>query len=210
VAAAITAGLRGRGVDAIGLKPIITGLDETPDPRWPPDHELLARVSGCPAGEVNAVAYRPPVAPHLAAELSGRTLQPAELHRFVLATAARRQAVVVEGVGGLLVPLTSGGYTVRDLAQALGLPLVIVARPSLGTINHTLLTIEAARHAELEIASVVLTPWPQQPEEIHRSNRSTIARLGSVAVCSLRRIAGPEPEVLRTAATDLPFERWLS
>lgn len=167
-------------------------------------------MSGSPTGEVNLVAYGPPVSPHLAAELSGRPLQPEQLHHFVLATAARHAAVIVEGVGGLLVPLTAGGYAVRDLAQALGLPLVIVARPSLGTINHTLLTIEAARHARLEVAGVVLTPWPDEPEEIHRSNRSTIERLGAVEVYSLPRIEAPEPELLRAAATELPLERWLS
>jgi dethiobiotin synthetase len=74
---------------------------------------------------------------------------------------------------------------VRDLAVDLGYPLVIAAAPGLGTINHTLLTIEAARTAGLEVAVVVLTPWPQQPTEVERSNLETIASLGEVEVQTL-------------------------
>ena len=69
-----------------------------------------------------------------------------------------------------MVPLTPG-YLVRDLAVDLGLPLVIAARTGLGTINHTLLTIEAARAAGLRVAGVVMTPWPAEPEPIEASNR---------------------------------------
>ena len=63
----------------------------------------------------------------------------------------------------------------RDLAVALALPLVVAARPGLGTINHTLLTLEAARSAGLAVAGVVLTPWPEHPSAMERSNRETIA-----------------------------------
>jgi dethiobiotin synthetase len=96
-------------------------------------------------------------------------------------------AIVCEGVGGLLVPLAPG-YLVRDLAVDLGYPLVVVASPGLGTINHTLLTLEAARAAGLEVASVVLTPWPEKPTEIERSNRETIASLAEVEVQTLPRL----------------------
>ncbi len=75
--------------------------------------------------------------------------------------AAACEVLVVEGVGGLLVPF-GDGYDVRALIADLGLPLVLAARPGLGTINHTLLTLEAARAADLEVLAVVLTPWPEQ------------------------------------------------
>ena len=77
---------------------------------------------------------------------------------------------MAEGVGGLLVPITPG-YLVRDLALDLGLPVVIAARTGLGTINHTLLTVEAARTGGLQVAGVVMTPWPARPEAIEESNR---------------------------------------
>ena len=70
--------------------------------------------------------------------------------------------LIVEGVGGLLVPIAED-FDVRALGAALGLPLVIAARPGLGTINHTLLTLEAARAVDLTVAAVVLTPWPEHP-----------------------------------------------
>jgi dethiobiotin synthetase len=76
----------------------------------------------------------------------------------------------------------TSSYLVRDFARDLALPLVIAASPGLGTINHTLLTIEAARAADLEVRAVVLTPWPTRPSEIEVSNRKTIAALGEVRV----------------------------
>lgn len=210
VAASIVASLRGRGVAVRALKPLITGLDDPPDPVWPRDHELLARVAGATPQETILAGYGPAVSPHLAAELAG-TAPPsvAELADGVRAAAAPADTLVVEGVGGLLVPLGPDG-DVRDLAAALGLALVIVARPGLGTINHTLLTLEAARRARLSVAGVVLTPWPRHPGAILQSNRETIARLGETEVATLGRVAAPQPAALAAAGATLPLARWLS
>ncbi len=71
--------------------------------------------------------------------------------------------------------------------------MVIAAAPGLGTINHTLLTIEAARAVGLEVAAVVLTPWPEEPGEIERSNREAIERLGGVPVAVLPRLDLADP-----------------
>ena len=173
VAATITATLRSRGIDARGLKPVVSGLDEPAPPEWPHDHELLAQVSGTSGAESSLYRFGAPVSPHLAAQLSARPLDPAELCEAIRAAAAPAEVIVVEGVGGLLVPLVEG-YDVRSLAADLGLPVVIVARPGLGTINHTLLTLEAARAASLPVAGVVLTPWPEEPTMLEQSNRRTI------------------------------------
>jgi dethiobiotin synthetase len=208
VAAAITAALRARGVDARPFKPVLTGLDEPPDPNWPPDHELLAQAAGCSPDLVHAVAYGPPVSPHLAAELSGRPLDPKVLLAAVHELADVSAAVIVEGVGGLLVPL-SESYDIRRLAHDLELPLLIAAAPTLGTINHTLLTLEAARAAGLRVLAVVLTPWPDAPGELERSNRDTIARLGKIDVLTLAPILSARPEQLAQAGATLPLDRWL-
>ncbi len=80
---------------------------------------------------------------------------------------AQQGTLIVEGVGGLLVPLTED-FAVRDLAVQLGLPLLIAARPGLGTINHTLLTLQAARTVGLHVCAVVLTPWPPQPSAMEQ------------------------------------------
>jgi dethiobiotin synthetase len=166
------------------FKPVVTGTDE-PDPDWPADHVLLAAAAGMEPAEVTPITFGPPASPHLAAQLAGTQLEPAEL---VAHARAIGEPLVAEGVGGLLVPLTTG-YSVRDLAVDLGLPLVIAARPGLGTISHTLLTIEAARAAGLGVRCVVLTPWPSDPTAIERSNRATIEQLGGVPVHALPAVS---------------------
>lgn len=209
VAAAIVAALRVQGLDAIGLKPVVTGTDEAPPPPWPADHALLARVSQTSVEEVNFCAYEPAVSPHLAAQLSGRPVDPAQLLQGIGRAFAGHATVIVEGVGGLLVPLHDA-YDVRELAVALGLPVVIVARPGLGTINHTLLTLEAARSRGLAVAGVVLNPWPEAPDTMLASNRDTIARLGEVGVATLPALPGPDPVALAAAGAALPLREWLA
>lgn len=208
VAAAIVARLRRDGVPVRAFKPVITGLDEPPDPDWPPDHQLLARAAGAAPEDVTLAGYGPPVSPHLAAELAGaEPPSPAALAAAIAADAPADAVTVVEGVGGLLVPLGPAG-DVRALAVELGLPVVIAARPGLGTINHSLLTVEAARAAGLVIAGVVMTPWPAVPSVVERSNRDTVARLGGVEVATLGPIAAARPELLAAAADALPLQRW--
>src|SRR5262249_12659491 len=160
---------------------------------------------GCPPVEVTLRAFGPAVSPHLALELAGEELAPAELVTQLRAAGSGNDVLIVEGVGGLLVPLTEG-YSVRDLAAELGLPLVIAARPGLGPINHTLLTLEAARAAALSVAGIVLTPWPAQPNTIERSNRETIERLGELPVATLPEVASAEPQLLAAAGATLPLD----
>lgn len=206
VAAALTAALRAAGTSVGAFKPVVTGIDE-PIPGVPADHELLAACADMAPEDVAPLRFGPPVSPHLAGELAGVAIEPARLVAAARATAQERGTLVAEGVGGLLVPLTSDGYLVRDLAAELGLPLVIAARPGLGTINHTLLTIEAARTAGLEVRGVVLTPWPEDPSPMEASNRRTIATLGEVEVAPLRRTA-LDVTALAAAGQELPYDRW--
>ena len=189
---------------------MVTGLDEPAAPAWPRDHELLAAAAGTRVRAVTPHTFGPAVAPHLAAELAGVEL---DLDAMVVAASAaaaeaRAEVLVIEGVGGLLVPLTVG-QTVRDLALMLGFPLVVAARPGLGTISHTLLTVEAARHAGLAVAGVVLTPWPVSPSALERSNRATIERLGrSTSRCSAS-CPTAHRQALAAGGAQLPLARWL-
>jgi dethiobiotin synthetase len=207
VAGALAAAMRAAGRDVAAFKPAVTGLDEGGRDGFgrPPDHELLAAAAGRPAAEVAPHRFGPPVSPHLAAELAGTALEPAAL--VAAARALGGEVLVAEGVGGLLVPLTLG-YSVRDLAVDLGLPVVVAARPGLGTISHSLLTVEAARAAGLDVRAVVLTPWPASPSVMQRSNREAIARLGSIEVATLAP-TGPDPAALARAGATLPWQRWL-
>jgi dethiobiotin synthetase len=206
VAGALCAALAARGARVAAFKPVVTGLDEDVD-EWPRDHELLASAAGGrqSPSEVAPLVFGPPVSPHHAAELAGTSIEPLELAGKAREVAEGADVIVCEGVGGLLVPLTSG-YFIRDFALELDLPLVVAARPGLGTINHTLLTLEAARTAGLEIAAVVLTPWPAEPSDMERSNRETIATLGDVRVCGLPPTA---PDALAEAGAALPLDELL-
>jgi dethiobiotin synthetase len=208
LAAAIVAALRATGATVRVRKPLITGLEDIPDPDWPHDHQLLASAAGCRADEVAVRTFGPAVSPHLALELAGEGLDLEELAGTVRAAGSGADALIVEGVGGLLVPL-DWQCSVRDLARELTLPLVIAARPGLGTINHTLLTLEAARAASLPVAGVALTPWPATPGVIERSNLATIERLGEVSVATLPWIPSATPELLAGAGAGLPLDEWL-
>jgi dethiobiotin synthetase len=218
VCAALLAAMAAEGEEVRAYKPAVTGLQDAAETaargEWPPDHELLAAVAEMEPEEVAPLRYGPAVSPHLAAQLAGAPLTPDELRNAAdaaaLAAAWHEPAatLVVEGVGGLLVPLAED-YTVRDLAVALGLPLLIAARPGLGTISHTLLTLEAARAASLEVRAVVLTPWPREPSTLERSNRETIAGVGRVEVHTLERVCSPDPAELARAGAALPWRRWL-
>lgn len=206
VAAAMTAALAARGLRVAPVKPVVTGLDE-PDPERPLDHVLLAQAAGVAPDRVCARTFGPAVSPHLAAELAGAPLEPAELVAAARAAAEGADLVIGEGAGGLLVPLTRG-YLMRDYALDLGLPIVIAARPGLGTINHTLLTVEAARTAGLRVAGVVLTPWPGAPDAMLRSNREAVEALGAVEVAGLPEVGTAVP-ALAAAGAQLPLDRWV-
>ena len=207
VAGAIAATLAERGERVSVFKPVVTGLSDT-EP-GPPDHERLRASARSPqsAADVSPYLFGPPVSPHLAAERAGATIEPHVLRAAAHSAAVSGDVLVAEGVGGLMVPL-SPGYLVRDLAADLRLPVVVAARPGLGTISHTLMTLECARAAGLEVRAVVLTPWPRRPSAVHTSNRDTIARLGNVEVATLGELdlrptaLEPEPE--------LPVFRWVA
>ncbi len=185
VAAVIARTMATEGKTVAAFKPAVTGLEEDGEP----DHELLRRAAGSSQEDEEIAPYRygPPASPHLAAALAGEEIDPVRLLAAARAAAASADTLVCEGVGGFLVPL-AGTYLVRDLAVDLGLPLVIAASPRLGTINHTLLTVETARASGLTVELVVLTPWPESPSEIERSNRETIEALGEVMVATLPMI----------------------
>ncbi len=182
VAAAIARSRAARGETVAVFKPAVTGLEESGEP----DHELLRRAAGSAQTDDAIAPYRygPPASPHFAAELAAERIDPERLLAAARTAGAGADYLVCEGVGGLLVPLAAD-YLVRDLARDLELPLVVAASPGLGTINHTLLTLEAARAAGLDPSLVVLTPWPHAPDPIQTSNRATLESLTGTAVTVL-------------------------
>ena len=190
VAAAIARTAAAQDYRVAVFKPAVTGLEEPGEA----DHDLLRRAAGSEQGddEVAPYRYQPPLSPHLAAELAGERIEPQRLRDAARAAGEGVDPLVVEGVGGFMVPLTPE-YLIRDLAKDLGLPVMIAAAPGLGTINHSLLTIEAVRAADLVPTAVVLTPWPREPGELERSNLEAIARLGKITVRTLPEIDLADP-----------------
>ena len=157
VTAAACRALRREGQPFRVCKPVATGAERAGS-RWlAEDTRLLAEAAG--ERDLDAVtpwAFPAPAAPPVAARLAGASLTLDGLAAAVRRRAAEGVPVLVEGVGGLLCPLTAS-ETVADLAALLGLPLVVVARRSLGTLNHTLMTVEVAHRRGLAVAGVVVS-----------------------------------------------------
>ncbi|HEY2479121.1 MAG TPA: dethiobiotin synthase [Solirubrobacterales bacterium] len=161
---------------------------------WPsaanlPDHAVLRAAARSSQTDDEIAPYRfdPPMSPHLAAGLAGIEIDPERVMAAARAAADGVDAIVCEGVGGLLVPL-SPTWMVRSFAVELGYPVVVVSPPGLGSINHTLLTVESARQVGLKVAAIVLNPWPESPTAIEADNRETIAALSGAPVLTLPRL----------------------
>ena len=122
-----------------------------------------------------------PASPEVAARAEGATIDVARIAAAYAALAADADFTIVEGAGGLLVPVAPG-LLMADLAARLGLPLLIVARASLGTVNHTLLTLEAARARGLPVAGVVLSRAVESAGADEATNPGAIARHGRVTI----------------------------
>jgi dethiobiotin synthetase len=173
----IACALRGRGHSVGVAKPVQSGaLAGEPDG----DAMLLKRWTGVAEqpDEIAPFSFAAPLAPVVAAELEGRTIDRDELVAGVSAIASRYDSVLVEGAGGLLVPLGED-WTIADLAADLALPVLVVARAGLGTVNHTALTVGAVRRLGLEPVGVILNG---PADESSRTNPRLIAQVAQVPV----------------------------
>ena len=167
-------------------KPVQTGIEHDDDARE------VARLAGMPAIHDRGVRLSHPVSPHLAARLAGTRITVQSLLEHVNGEAGTRW--IVEGAGGVLVPINEL-ETMADLIGALDLPVLIAARSSLGTINHTLMTIEALRRRMLRVAGVVMVGEP------NHENRLAIEKYGAAEVIAeMPRFDPLTPEAL---------ERWV-
>lgn len=190
VAAGLILALRARGRRAVGFKPAETGVE----PGGVADSALLARASGEDEPLARPVlSLREALAPAVAAERAGLSVDPRAIDARVRALRAGHDAIVVEGAGGVAVPL-AWGYTVLDLAQGLGLPAVVVARAGLGTLNHAWLTVEALRARGIPVAAVVLNAISSAPDLAEATNPSALERmLPGVRHVSLPRQRASDP-----------------
>jgi len=187
VAAGLLRRLRAEGLDAVPMKPIQTGAAAGPAGPRAPDLDLCLRAAGLGDGGgeyayMCPFVYGPACSPHLAARLAGERPRIERIVEAAETLAARHDALVVEGAGGAVVPVNER-QTLLDVMRALGLPVVLVARGTLGTINHTLLSVRAIRSAGLTLLGVVINdPSPAADDFIRRDNPRAIEQFGQVTI----------------------------
>ena len=173
VAAGLAAALRRWGVNVGVMKPIATGCVKgfSEDAVW------LRRAASVddPLELINPYRFKTPSAPAVATAREGGRIDFSAIRRAYEHLAARHDIVLVEGIGGLLVPI-DGERTVADLIRALDLPALLVTCAQLGTINHTLLTVEAARDAGVDLIGLVLNGRSRRPSVAERTNPEILRR----------------------------------
>lgn len=164
VTAALARLLHNQGVNVGVMKPVTSGCAERGDSLVSEDAELLAWAAGVPLDEECApYSLRAPIAPSVAASRENVRIDFSRIRNAFETLLTRHDFVLVEGAGGLMVPL-SGGLMVADLVLALKVPLLVVARPNLGTINHTVLTCFAAKQLGIDVRGTIVNSYPDKPD----------------------------------------------
>ncbi len=187
ITGAIARNLRKAGRYVEVYKPIASGCQMSRGDLVSEDGQFLAACadSKLTLAEITPVRYSVPVAPNLAAVTEGRAVDLQAVFDGYAYAGSGSEGILVEGVGGLLCPLTDDFWVIH-LARMMALPVVIVASAGLGTINHTLLTIHAARSAGLEVAGVVINRIDaESPDESMMTNPRQIAQLGGVEILAM-------------------------
>lgn len=186
VAAAIALSLRNAGLRVAVLKPVTSGAVLLDGRLVSEDAELLRWASECTAPDNDIAPYllREPLAPSESAAREGVVIELSLVREAFDRLSVSHDFVIVEGAGGLLVPLAKN-LLVADLVIKLSLPLIIVARPNLGTVNHTLMTCECARSRGIEVLGVVINGQPAQPDLAEDYAARVISEYAAVPVLAV-------------------------
>jgi dethiobiotin synthetase len=187
VAAGIARLLKKNKIDVTVMKPFATGASYYSKKYRSEDTAMLANAAEASEldEELNPSFFKIPASPLMAAQILKQDPPDTKSVLFALKELGKRhQFVVVEGIGGLMVPLTEQEY-VADFIKATGLAVVIVTRPSLGTLNHTLLTVGMCRKYGLEILGIVINMMPSNPTRVEKNTPDTIKRLASVPILAI-------------------------
>jgi len=193
--------MRAAGSDAVPMKPVQTGCTEAAEKFM--DLDLCMNLgnlsdTGIERSLMNLYEFETPCSPHLAAEKAGAKIELGRIRDACLKLMNKHDCVLVEGAGGVLVPLNKN-ETMLDLMVMLALPVVVVARPGLGTINHTLMTLKVLRDAGLYVSGVVFCETEEKPcGEIENNNWQTIEHFGRIPVLGripyLSSLVGEHPD----------------
>lgn len=179
VAAGLAVAMQRAGIDVGVMKPVATGGVRRREGLMSEDAEFLAHVTDVPdpMRVIAPIVLSDPMAPTVAARRAGVTIDLDLVRSAYAELVAGHEVVVVEGIGGLMCPILEDNYRVIDLAAEMALPLVVVARPSLGTLNHTLLTVEVARSRGLPVAGIIINGYNADTAGvIEETNPAELAR----------------------------------
>jgi dethiobiotin synthetase len=185
------------GFMTVGMKPVETGCTKTAgsgqdrefrnDSLIPSDGKFLREISGTEASLdlITPVRFENPLAPLPASEIEGIPVDIRKITDAFVTLSQKYDVFIIEGVGGILVPITEG-YSVIDMARDFGLPVIVVARPGLGTINHTLLTVRYALKEGLSIAGVIINyTQPAEGTIAEQTNPPVLEKICPVPVLGI-------------------------
>ena len=190
-----------RGLRVGVMKPIETGCARHGDDLVPSDAWQLMTAAGGQQDLSSVCPYRfeAALAPDVAARLEGCTIEPEVIQSRFQAIASSHDVVLVEGAGGLLVPIR-GRYTMADLAVDLGLPMLVVTASRLGAVSHTLLTLAHAQSRDLTVAAYVLNQLSRETDDAMSTNADLLARSTDVPCAGVIEWTPCDPEGVAEAA----------
>ncbi len=184
VAGGLAALYRDRGLDVGVMKPVATGCKRVNNTLISDDAIFLKNVAEVDDEYelINPVSFEQPLAPTVAARLSNSKIDLEKIRKNYDSLCAFHEYIIVEGIGGLLVPLDAY-YFVVDMATEMELPLIVVSRPTLGTINHTLLTVSYARQHGLDVKGIIINETAEHTDDnVKRTNAEEIKRLTELPI----------------------------
>lgn len=201
VTAVLARALRLRGVNVGVMKPVTTGCPLRGGELVSEDAELISWAAGTECGIDNApYMFAEPVAPAEAAKIAGEKIELQKIAESYKRLSSRHDFVLVEGAGGLMVPL-NGGLLIADLAILLAMPLLVVARPGLGTINHTVLTCFAAGQMGLDVRGIIVNRYPSNPGLAEKGSPHQIGALAGAPLLGIwDDLQGTEEQIVEKLA----------
>jgi dethiobiotin synthetase len=185
VSAGILALLLKKGRHAGYYKPVISGVTSDRRRLLSIDPEFVRLASGLKEETENMTCFRfrRPVSPHYAARLEGQFIEITKIRNKLENLKRKYDHIIIEGCGGLAVPLTDDGYMQYDLIQDLKAPVILVAKSGLGTINHTLLTVESALSKNIPVKGIILNNY--KGTDMENDNAETIRKFSKIPVLGM-------------------------
>lgn len=200
VACALLHAFAARGMKAVGMKPVASGAERRPHGLVSEDVERILAAGNltAPREQVNPYCFEPPIAPHIAARQAGVAIELDPVVAAYRALARRAEVVIVEGVGGFLVPLGRNSDTAQ-LAKRLALPVVLVVGLRLGCLNHALLTVEALAARGLLLAGWVANHIDPAMAAAEENVAALEERIAAPLLARIAHTAAPDPRAIAPA-----------